>query len=67
MPDVVSTSEGGEAPERGRGRSYRPRVSQKPSPSRGWGWVRSCAYGWPTDISDDDALRELLALNRSRA
>ena len=21
------------------------------------------AYGWPTDISDDDALRELLALN----
>ena len=28
MPDVVSTSEGGEAPERGRGRSYRPRVSQ---------------------------------------
>ena len=25
------------------------------------------AYGWPTDISDDDALRELLALNRSRA
>ena len=21
------------------------------------------AYGWPTDISDDDALRELLELN----
>ena len=25
------------------------------------------AYGWPSDISDDEALRELLALNRSRA
>ena len=24
------------------------------------------AYGWPADISDDDSLRELLALNGSR-
>ena len=24
------------------------------------------AYGWPADISNDDALRELLALNGSR-
>ena len=23
------------------------------------------AYGWPADITDDDALRELLALNRN--
>ena len=23
----------------------------------------AAAYGWPADISDDDALRELLALN----
>ncbi len=25
----------------------------------------AAAYGWSTDISDDDVLRELLALNRS--
>ena len=25
------------------------------------------AYGWPTDISDDEVLRELMALNRDRA
>ena len=27
----------------------------------------AAAYGWPADITDDDALRELLALNRDRA
>ena len=27
----------------------------------------AAAYGWPADISDDDALRELLALNGKRA
>ena len=27
----------------------------------------AAAYGWPTDIADDDALRELLTLNRDRA
>ena len=26
----------------------------------------AAAYGWSTDISDDDALRELLALNARR-
>ena len=26
----------------------------------------AAAYGWPTDITDDDALRELLALNSGR-
>ena len=26
----------------------------------------AAAYGWPEDISDDDALRELLALNITR-
>ena len=26
----------------------------------------AAAYGWPTDITDDDALRKLLALNRDR-
>ena len=39
------------------------RSTGEPSPGRGGGWVRFYAYGWPTDISDDDALRELLALN----
>ncbi len=27
----------------------------------------AAAYGWPADIAEDDALRELLALNRDRA
>ncbi len=27
----------------------------------------AAAYGWPADIADDDALRELLTLNRDRA
>ena len=27
----------------------------------------AAAYGWPVDISDDDALRELLELNLARS
>ena len=26
----------------------------------------AAAYSWPADIADDDALRELIALNRDR-
>jgi hypothetical protein len=27
----------------------------------------AAAYGWPVDLSDDEVLRRLLALNRERA
>ena len=36
--------------------------SSPPAPSN----AEDIAYGWPADMSDDDALRELLELNGSR-
>ena len=46
---------------------YNERPAWLTSAHRAFDEAVAAAYGWPAEVSDDDALRRLLALNRERA